>query len=286
MTKMLWDSCKDTHDILITFANTGCEDERTLEFIHECEVRFGWPVVWLEAVVNPQMGKGIRHKIVSFETASRNGEPFEAAIAKHGIFCRTHPQCTSRLKEEPMESHRKEVGFTRGKKLNYDTAIGIRYDEIDRMSSKAKERRFIYPLIKAKMTKRDVALEIATWGFDLQIPGDHYGNCVWCWKKSLRKHLTLAKEAPEVFDFPRRMEEKYGTVKAKDASGHNGRRWFFRGNRSVDDIIGLSKTTQFQPYKDDPWEHGQQAGNYEWDAEMDTGSACGEGCEIGHDHDD
>ena len=70
------------YEPFLLFANTGCEHEKTLEFIHAFETNFNVPVVWLEAVVNPEKGVGTRHKVVDFQTAARNGEPYEAVIKK------------------------------------------------------------------------------------------------------------------------------------------------------------------------------------------------------------
>jgi len=75
ITKTIWDKRHDLiekgtfEDISIVFCNTGQEHEGTLKFVHDCEAKFGWPVVWLEAVVNPEHGKGIRHKIVDIGSA-------------------------------------------------------------------------------------------------------------------------------------------------------------------------------------------------------------------------
>lgn len=277
MTKLLWDKHAATHEIAITFANTGCEHDATLDFVHACEQHFGWPVVWLEADVDPRPGKGVSHKVVDYATASRNGEPFEAAVAKYGIFNPTSKSCTTKLKQLVMESYLRTQGFLRGRSLNYKTAIGIRADEMDRMSSQADKQGLIYPLVEWGYTKRDVALEIKTWPFDLGIPGDHYGNCVWCWKKSFRKLLTLAKEDPSAFDFPRRMEAKYGTFKAEAAAGHNGRRYWFRGHRSVEDLLQEAKEREFEPYRDDPHDHAHDT---PFDADLDVGGSCGDSCEV------
>jgi 3'-phosphoadenosine 5'-phosphosulfate sulfotransferase (PAPS reductase)/FAD synthetase len=92
----------ETHDILSTFVNTGCEDERTLRFMRDADKHFANnSVVWIEAVINGP-GVGVGFKVVNYETADRNGGPMREATAKHGVFGPTHPQCTSRLKEEPM----------------------------------------------------------------------------------------------------------------------------------------------------------------------------------------
>jgi len=279
MTKLLWDAYKDSKNILITFANTGCEHEATLDFVHECETRFGWPVVWLEAVVNPEKGKGITHKVVDYATASRNGEPFEAAIKKYGIFNKVSPNCTERLKVEVMNNFLSRHGFYRGKRLNYRTAIGIRGDEIDRVSQSAIEKiGAIYPLVDMRYNRRDVGLEIANWGFDLQIPGDHFGNCTWCWKKSLRKLMTVARQDPAAFDFPERMEREHGRDPI-NANRNGGRdcAHFFREHMSTNELRKRAASTVFREYTDDAYEHG-------WEPGLDfSDGSCGESCEIGAD---
>lgn len=275
MTKLALEKYGATHDIIITFANTGAEHPATLDFVHECETRFGWPIVWLEAVVH-EGRKGVTHKVVTYETAARNGEPYEAYIAKYGIPNPTSMSCTLRLKVDPMDSYRKSLGWVRGKGLNYYTAIGIRYDEMDRMSGQAEAQMLVYPLIDAKITKDDVHKFWATQPFDLMIPGDHYGNCTFCYKKTDRKLMTLALESPEVFDFTRRMEEKYGEFKTESKSAKDGRRYFFRGYRSTDDLMREARE-RFEAgklvlYRD---KHPTP-----FDRLLDQGGACGESCEV------
>jgi hypothetical protein len=268
MTKLCIEKYSNTHDISVTFVNTGCEHEATLEFVRDCESHFRFGTVWIEAVVTHGERVGIRHRIVDFNSASRNGEPFEEYIKKYGIPNQGSPQCTSRLKEDCMLAYRRDaLGWKPG---TYDTAIGIRYDEVDRMSSKRVENRLVYPLVSAKYTKQIVNQICGSWSFDLKLPGDHYGNCVWCWKKSLRKLLTLAKNSPEVFDFPMRMEQEYGHVKAKNDTGV---RVFFRGVRSAKDILEMSQKP-FDEYTDSP---------VNFDETLDIGGGCGESCEIGSD---
>lgn len=287
MTKRLWEEVRDTHEAVIIFANTGCEHPATLDFVFQCECAFDWPVAWVEAVVDPRRGKGVGHKLVNYQTASRNGEPFADVVAKYGIFNQTNPACTNRTKIDPIQSLLRELGYRWGRGLNHQVAIGIRADEFDRMSAYAMQNRgAIYPMVKWGMTKADVGREIKTWGFDLRIPGDHYGNCTWCWKKSLRKHLTLALESPEVFDFPRQMEEQHGKDSAhRKCSDDNGYTWWFRKNRSVGDIMQLAKDKEFTPYSDDPVVMGWTDApvitrERTWEAELNMQGACGESCEI------
>lgn len=274
MTKLCVEKYSASHEIVIAFANTGCEHEKTLKFVDQCDKHFGWGVVWLEAVVNPEKGKGIRHKVMDFETASRKGEPFEQYIAKYGLPGPNHPHCSSRLKEDVLDSFRhRELGWERNK---YLTAIGIRADEADRMSAKAEEKGFIYPLVKWGYRKQDILRECASWPFDLDLKGEHYGNCVWCWKKSLRKLMTLAKEDPSVFDFPAKMERLY----SQNSIGEDGKpRKMFRQYMSVEDIKNAAATRNFTLYYD---QYQQEL--FGPDAFLDIGGGCGDSCEIGADY--
>lgn len=272
MTKMLLDYFRQHEpwrEIVVTFANTGQEHEKTLEFVDRCDREFGFGVVWLEAVVDPRPGKGIRHKVVTFETASRKGEPFEAYIAKHGIPNRMYKQCNSRLKLEPMESYRRSLGWKKG---TYSTAVGIRSDEADRISPLSIVKFDVfYPLVRADVTKADVREWCASLPFQLEIP-EHYGNCVTCWKKSNRKLLTIAKEIPEAFDFFARMEREHAFSggQRKDGTAREERR-FFRGNRLTGDILRDS-LLPFEPFSDEHF--------IPFDDELDVGGACGDSCEV------
>ena len=274
MLKRCLERFDDTHDILITFANTGCEDERTLDFVHAVDQHFAdGRVVWIEGEFH-ESGKGPTARVVTYETASRGGEPFRAAVEKHGVFCSTHPQCTSRLKEEPMIAYRRSCGWDAG---TYDTAIGIRYDEADRCSSKAREKRFIYPLVQEKWRKRDVNRFMVQFDWDLNLPNDAWGNCVWFWKKSFRKLMTVAKHEPDAFDFPGEMERRFGTINRGDQPQPDPR-VFFRDRHSAQDIVKRAFTESFIEYADDKYE--QQELFDDW---WDVGSGCGESCEVGAD---
>lgn len=259
-------------EIVVTFCNTGLEHEETLLFVERCANHFEVDVVWLEAVVTHGDRVGIRHKIVSFETASRNGEPFEQYIKKHGIPNAAFPQCNSRLKLDVMESYRRSIGWKSG---SYSTAIGIRSDEVDRISFEgmANEGLF-YPCVDAGIYKRDVQAYWSKMPFNLNIP-EHYGNCVTCWKKSDRKLMTIAKENPGAFDFMDRMEQQYGFAGGERRDGQaKERRVFFRKNRTAQDILEACKRP-FTPFVDGAF--------IPFDDDLDLGSGCGESCEVGAD---
>lgn len=67
-------------DAMVCFANTGKEDEATLKFVHDCAVNWNVPIVWLEYREAAESKDSWVQ--VTYETASRKGEPFEAVIRK------------------------------------------------------------------------------------------------------------------------------------------------------------------------------------------------------------
>jgi hypothetical protein len=222
----------DEYEFIFVFANTGQEHEKTLDFVNECDKRFNLNLVWLEAVTHYDERKGCSHRIVSYETAARNGEPFEGVIKKYGIPNNDWKHCNRELKINQIQSYFRSLGFA----SNHMRAIGIRVDEMDRMNFKAlRAGEIVYPLIKwHPITKAEIRHWWANQEFDLEVD-EHLGNCVTCWKKSLRKLMTIAKQEPERFDFFRAME-KYSEVGPEKES-----RVFFRQYMSVDDVFSAAE---------------------------------------------
>lgn len=252
-------------DIKVVFANTGQEDEETLIFVDKCDKEFGFNVVWIEAhVISNEKGIGTKHKIVDFKTASRKGEPYEAVIAKYGIPNQTWQICSRELKSVPARSYLRSIGW---KRKDYVSALGIRFDEVHRVSSNMARDRVIYPLIEHNpMTKQGVRSFWMNQSFDLNLP-EHKGNCVWCWKKSKRKLLTLAKEDPTIFDFPKRMEEQYGHVGLEKEP-----RVFFRGRTSTFQLLEESRK-HFIPFEEKPFQINM------FDEYLDSPGGCSESCD-------
>ena len=260
---------RDRYDeIVCIFANTGEENEQTLYFADRCDREFGLNLVWVEAV--PQEGRTASgHHVVDFVTASRNGEPFETMIEKYGIPNQAYPHCTRELKLNAMTSYLRSIGWELG---SYDTAIGIRVDEFDRISPRRKEFRLLYPLVHPHpMTKPRINAWWAAQPWRLELKG-YQGNCKWCWKKSLRKHLTMLTENPEWYDFPERMERQHGL------SGHNidgTPRTFFRNHLSTADLRKLAAGGGFQKAEDDAQVYIDQL-----DLDLDASAGCSESCEV------
>jgi len=112
-------------NIVHVFANTGLENEETLEFTQRCDEHFGLNIQWVEARVIHEYKKGTSYNRTDFDSAKRNGEPFEEMISKYGIPNQANPQCTRELKGAPISAFGKD--WFNGEK--HHIAIGIRQDE-------------------------------------------------------------------------------------------------------------------------------------------------------------
>jgi hypothetical protein len=279
MAKLILDNMRGEYDDIRTvFANTGQENEATLEFVDRCDKAFGLGVVWIEAL--PSRGRGNPVRVVDFVSASRDGAPLEAAIQEYGLPGPGWLHCTREAKTRPILRWAADNGWAKG---TFDTAIGMRADETYRVSPTAKADRVIYPLItRFPHTKPKVNEFWFRQPFRLELKG-YEGNCMWCWKKSLRKHLTIITEHPERFDFPERMEREYAHI---GAAGEAEPRRIFRQHRTVADIRHMAATTDFKPASDDARQY--QVDLLDWlalngplDADMDL-DACGAGesCEV------
>lgn len=216
----------DPREQIRIFANTGQEREETLRFVHECDTRWNMGIVWVEAVIN-ERGTGTSARVVTFETASRNGEPFEAMIEKYGIPNQAFPHCTRELKLRPMYDYLKRIGA-----VDFKIAIGLRADEPKRLRKDAVEANIEYPLSVAGIDKIDVNDWWDAQEFNLNLK-EHEGNCSWCYKKSIKKHFRLIDENPQIFQFPLRMDALHSMTN----SGNGEPRVFFRGYMNTVDLF-------------------------------------------------
>ena len=277
MTWWLLNEFKDWKEMIVVFANTGEENEQTLEFVNKCDKELGFNTVWVEAVINPIFRKGTRHKIVTFETANRNGNPFEKMIEKYGMPNINYPHCSRELKGNVIRSYARSIKW---KKNDYKTAIGIRSDEIDRISKDWEKEKLWYPLISSKITKPFINKFWNNQSFRLELKG-YEGNCKTCWKKSLRKHLTIAKEHPNHFDNFKLWEMKFDRFvpesRVKDEESLPIR--FFRDNLSVDNILELSKKP-FKPALNDAENYTEVIQLGLFDIPLDLSNGCIESCEV------
>jgi 3'-phosphoadenosine 5'-phosphosulfate sulfotransferase (PAPS reductase)/FAD synthetase len=194
-------------DAVVIFANTGKENEATLTFVKKVNEYIGGGIIWLEYNPDPE----IWFNIVTHDTASRNGEPFEALILKRGYPPnRVARFCTQDLKIRAIKKYCQKVfGWE-----NWTNLVGIRYDEPHRWAkSKSVERNEVFdiehPLIRWKITKKHVLDYWSKMPFDLELK-DYEGNCDLCFLKGKKKKQMIARNNPEKFTWWVDMERQTG----------------------------------------------------------------------------
>lgn len=260
MVKDIRDNLEKFYEIIYIFANTGKERYETLDFVNECANKWSIEIIWVEANINPIINRGTRATVVNYNSASRNGEPFEAMIKKYGIPNVAFPHCTRELKAVTIRSYIKSIGWK-----YYDTAIGIRADEIDRINPNAKKLGYFYPLVESGVTKRDIYKFWDKQQFDLQLY-QHEGNCDLCFKKSFRKLMMILQNNPELAKWWQYMEQKYENYLPPT---HNQECKlpirFFRNNKSVDDLFRMVQRARLQ---------------LRLFEDLDISNGCTESCEV------
>jgi 3'-phosphoadenosine 5'-phosphosulfate sulfotransferase (PAPS reductase)/FAD synthetase len=182
----------DLSDATVIFCNTGKEMPQTLDFVRDCEQHWQVPIVWLE------YRSRYNYSVVSYETASRNGEPFEQLIADKSYLPNMMARfCTSELKVLTIERYLKDKGIT-----EWETAVGIRADEPRRVSKMRQKEGYRTPLADAKVTKQDVISFWELQDFDLQLPkSGYYSNCDLCFLKGYGIKQSLVNENPQLAEW-------------------------------------------------------------------------------------
>jgi len=185
---------------IVCFANTGKEDEATLRFVQDCSEQWNVPITWLEYQAAEETVD--RWRLVDFETASRNGEPFEALIRSRNFLPNPVARfCTVELKVRAIHRYLKTIGWT-----EWDSMLGIRADEPRRLAKignqdYGKHEEKCAPLGKAGITKEDVGNFWRAQTFDLGLPNNNgvtmHGNCDLCFLKGGAQVLSLIAEKPE-----------------------------------------------------------------------------------------
>lgn len=193
-------------DCHVVFANTGKENEATLRFVRDCALHWNVPIVWVEfRLFDMKLGepKKAGYAIVDFDTASRNGEPFEALIRSRNYLPNPVARfCTVELKILRI------ADFMRG--LDHDefeVLIGLRADEPVRLAklradpsggTRGIERRA--PLADLGVSRWDVGRYWQTAPFDLALPNvggvTMEGNCDLCFLKHSAIVMSLIAKNP------------------------------------------------------------------------------------------
>jgi 3'-phosphoadenosine 5'-phosphosulfate sulfotransferase (PAPS reductase)/FAD synthetase len=250
MAKLELDKCEKglfpRHKLLFIFANTGLEHEKTLKFVHECDIRWGLNLHWVELSARNECRR------VDFKSASRNGEPFEVVIREYGISNTLFPHCSREMKKYTINRYLTAIGINA---QDREVLIGYRADEIDRISVSAKKDRVEYPLIDAGITEEDVLNFWLKQDFGLNLPTE-LGNCRACWKKSDRKLITVARKEPDAFDFFLRMEKLYGgfIIPSQQEGRSLENNTFFRGRKTASWYLEQAANPDFKEFKDKPFQ--------------------------------
>ena len=195
-------------EAVVCFANTGKEDEATLRFVRDCGEHWSVPITWVEfQQEEPQF------RAVTFETASRDGEPFEAVIRKRNYLPNPVTRfCTSELKIRTMHkwlrANWQALGWD-AHDLEWDQMIGIRADEQRRVakirarghSTETTKETMRMPLADADVSLMEIDEFWAQQPFKLELPTYQgrtlAGNCDLCFLKPSNQVFTLIKEKPE-----------------------------------------------------------------------------------------
>ena len=187
-------------EAVVCFANTGKEDEATLRFVDRCSKEWGVPITWLEFRYSEETKD--RFTVVDFESASRDGEPFEALIRSRNYLPNPVSRfCTVELKVRVMHRYLKSIGWT-----EWDSMLGIRADEprcLAKIGNQdyGKHEEKIAPLGNVGVTKEMVGDFWKQQLFDLELPNMNgvtmHGNCDLCYLKGASQILSLITEKPE-----------------------------------------------------------------------------------------
>jgi hypothetical protein len=201
---MLWRILQENNglpeDAIVVFANTGKEEEATLEFIRDCGKNWNVDIHWIEYQYAEKTSD--RWKRVTFETASRNGEPFFELIDQNGSPYLPNPVariCTAKLKIRAIYAYLKHLGWKHNENMDW---VGIRADEQRRAAKIDRERT---PLVVDGITKQDVGNFWKEQSFDLGLPNMNgvtmHGNCDLCFLKPTHQIISLIREKPERADW-------------------------------------------------------------------------------------
>ena len=231
-------------DVHVTFANTGKEMPETLDFINDCAVNWNVNVRWLELDIYDERPI-YRTKEVTYETASRNGEPFAALIRRKKMLPNVMMRiCTQELKINVMKRFMRAKGYK-----EWANVIGLRYDEPKRVAKQRKQNdsgknkwTSLVPLYDNKVMVEDVALFWEKNEFDLKLPNHSgktlAGNCDLCFLKGTRTLIKLIKEKPELADWWIEQEQKISKPDEDIAT--------FNKSRSYTDLVELAKFDSLQ----------------------------------------
>lgn len=247
---------------MVLFANTGREEDATLDFIHECETQWGVPIIWLEydrvpassidlsvfptprraSYVRGQASRGEDthwFKVVNYETAHRIGQPnspFDKVLEWMSVLPNPRVRsCSAQLKTRTM------MRYMWTKRIyEFTSYIGYRADEADRGADLLNSRdliqgnTFCFPLIDMGIREEDVMEFWSKQSFDLKLQ-QFEGNCDLCFMKSVPKRIEVMRRKPDRAEWWINWEKR----KTKEGRTTGGQ---FRLEQSYESLFERSKT--------------------------------------------
>lgn len=208
-------------DIAVIFANTGREMPATLDFVRDMGAAWSVGIEWVEFQHGYDVGgaRGRRWRwaeAVDYNSASRNGEPFDRMLeSKKIVPDRARRFCTTELKVLTIERHVRASRHWR----RWQNVVGFRVDEGGRIDKKRNLEahspgRFwsTFPLDVAGIDELDVAKFWAGQPFDLQLDADgDGGNCDGCFMFSSARIGRMFQKYPARMEWWPKVEQAYGT---------------------------------------------------------------------------
>jgi 3'-phosphoadenosine 5'-phosphosulfate sulfotransferase (PAPS reductase)/FAD synthetase len=252
---------------IVLFANTGKERDETLDFVHEVEVQWGIPVVWLEFAIVPidfELIKTIpsaasrKHLVtkkdmfwyrqVDYATASRHQNeqtPFDELLSTMTVLPDARMRlCTKELKIKTMQRY-----LWSQRIYKFRNAVGFRADEPDRVVEliygvrDAKNTYLEFPLARKGVIEEDVNDFWSSQKFDLRLK-PHESNCHLCFLKKKRALISLIASNPELAEWWSAQEK----TKEKTRSKNRHEQPYFQWNArtSVQELIEQATNYEFR----------------------------------------
>ena len=229
------------HNIINVMANTSKERKESLIYMEKCDKHYNLNLVWLEAEFH-ENGKAPTPKVVDYNSLKTNGEIFEKGIKKLGIPNMKNKWCNRDLKLNPLSKYAASIFG----KDNYSVAVGLRADEMDRVSKDYKTNNVFYPLLDKGIGSRERNKFWQQQPIKIGIPA-FKGNCDMCFEKSNRKLMTIINEEYQFATRWQNMIDKYGFVSIDGKPSYNelleinGYQTFYRGYNNITDLVKLAE---------------------------------------------
>ncbi len=242
--------------------DTGAEHPMTYEFMRKFHAyileTYGVEITYLRTDFNTPLGEGNKYHILKIDEIGPDLKPFREMIKKYGVPYIGGMFCTDRMKLVPFTKYCQD----RYGKKNYETWLGIRADEPNRLNPKSGIR---YLAEISDFEKQDILEFWSKMPFNLQIP-EQLGNCVFCPKKSNLKLAAAQRDEPELYhEF---LTMIYGeSVRHDNKTGHHSQ--MYRGKQSLEQVVAMFDGSTGDEIKSRI--RGTKATN--------TGS-CSESCEV------